>query len=73
MGLFVGDYFARPSKRSGAWMSQMVSQENFDPQVGAVRPVILNVMNFARGGGRRCCPSTTRAPCSTSSATRCTG
>ena len=51
VALFVGDYFARPSKRSGAWMSQMISQENFDPAVGRVRPVILNVMNFARGEG----------------------
>jgi len=49
LALFVGDYFARPSKRSGAWMSQMVGQEDFDPAVGRVRPVILNVMNFAQG------------------------
>ncbi|WP_339948940.1 M3 family metallopeptidase [uncultured Albimonas sp.] len=49
IALFVGDYFARPSKRSGAWMSQMVGQEDFDPALGRVRPVILNVMNFAQG------------------------
>ncbi|MAS45551.1 MAG: peptidase M3 [Rhodobacteraceae bacterium] len=52
VALFIGDYFARASKRSGAWMSQMISQEDFDPAVGAVRPVILNVMNFAQGSGR---------------------
>lgn len=45
VGVFLGDYFARPSKRSGAWMSAFRSQENFD---GPVRPLILNVMNFAQ-------------------------
>ncbi|MEM1316552.1 MAG: M3 family metallopeptidase, partial [Pseudomonadota bacterium] len=49
VGLFVGDWFARPSKRSGAWMSALVSQEDFDPQIGAVRPVVMNVANFAKG------------------------
>ncbi|WP_163481399.1 M3 family metallopeptidase, partial [Escherichia coli] len=27
VGLFLGDYFARPTKRSGAWMSAFRSQE----------------------------------------------
>lgn len=45
VGLFVGDYFARASKRSGAWMSAFRSQERLN---GTVRPVIVNVMNFAR-------------------------
>ena len=45
VGLFLGDYFARPSKRSGAWMSAFRSQERLD---GEVRPIIVNVMNFAR-------------------------
>ncbi|MEM6744084.1 MAG: M3 family metallopeptidase [Pseudomonadota bacterium] len=49
VGLFVGDWFARPSKRSGAWMSALISQEDFDPEVGAVRPVVMNVANFAKG------------------------
>ncbi|MEO0682315.1 MAG: M3 family metallopeptidase [Pseudomonadota bacterium] len=49
VGLFVGDWFARPSKRSGAWMSALIDQENFDPAVGAVRPVVMNVANFAKG------------------------
>jgi len=43
--VFIGDYFARPSKRSGAWMSVLRSQEKL---AGNVRPIILNVMNFAR-------------------------
>ncbi|HZH10766.1 MAG TPA: M3 family metallopeptidase [Microvirga sp.] len=47
VGTFIGDYFARPSKRSGAWMSAFRSQEKL---TGEVRPIIVNVMNFAKGG-----------------------
>jgi peptidyl-dipeptidase Dcp len=45
VGLFLGDYFARPTKRSGAWMSAFRSQEKLS---GEVRPIIVNVMNFAK-------------------------
>ncbi|WP_420415028.1 M3 family metallopeptidase [Roseibium sp.] len=45
-GLFLGDYFARPSKRSGAWMSAFRSQHKLD---GNITPVIVNVMNFSKG------------------------
>lgn len=45
IGLFLGDYFARPSKRSGAWMSAYRRQDNLD---GEVRPIIVNVCNFAK-------------------------
>ncbi|MEE7490181.1 M3 family metallopeptidase [Methylobacterium oryzae] len=45
VGLFLGDYFARASKRSGAWMSAFRSQERLN---GTVTPVIVNVMNFAK-------------------------
>ncbi|SFG70667.1 M3 family metallopeptidase [Methylobacterium gossipiicola] len=45
VGVFLGDYFARASKRSGAWMSAFRSQERLN---GTVRPIIVNVMNFAR-------------------------
>ena len=45
VGLFLGDYFARPSKRSGAWMSGYRSQQRL---VGDIRPIIVNVMNFAK-------------------------
>lgn len=45
IGLFLGDYFARASKRSGAWMSAYRSQRNFD---GEIRPIIVNVCNFAK-------------------------
>lgn len=46
VGLFLGDYFARSSKRSGAWMSAFRSQHRLD---GDVTPVIVNVMNFSKG------------------------
>ncbi|WP_293798321.1 M3 family metallopeptidase [uncultured Bosea sp.] len=45
IGLFVGDYFARPSKRSGAWMSAFRGQRKLD---GETRPIIVNVCNFAK-------------------------
>jgi peptidyl-dipeptidase Dcp len=48
VGLFLGDYFARPSKRSGAWKSGWRDQHKLDPQ--EVRPIVVNVMNFAKGG-----------------------
>lgn len=47
VGVFLGDYFARPSKRSGAWMSSYRSQSKY---AGDVSPIIVNVMNFAQGG-----------------------
>jgi peptidyl-dipeptidase Dcp len=46
VGVFLGDYFARPSKRSGAWMTSLRDQERID---GEVRPLVLNVMNFNKG------------------------
>lgn len=45
VGIFLGDYFARPSKRSGAWMSAFRSQEKLKSDI---RPIIVNVMNFAK-------------------------
>ncbi|MEM7216300.1 MAG: M3 family metallopeptidase [Pseudomonadota bacterium] len=45
IALFLADYFARPSKRSGAWMSGFRSQEKLK---GDIRPIIVNVMNFAK-------------------------
>ena len=45
VALFLGDYFARPSKRSGAWMSAFRSQQKL---VGPIQPIIVNVMNFAK-------------------------
>jgi peptidyl-dipeptidase Dcp len=45
IGLFYGDYFARPSKRSGAWMSSYRTQQLLD---GKRTPVVVNVCNFNR-------------------------
>jgi peptidyl-dipeptidase Dcp len=45
MALFVGDYFARGSKRSGAWCSAMRSQKKLG---GDTRPIVLNVCNFTK-------------------------
>ena len=71
-GLFLADYFARPSKRSGAWMSSL--QSGYRLGHGST-PIIYNIMNFAKppaGEAGACCRSTRRRRCSTSSATRCT-
>ncbi|MEL6434885.1 MAG: M3 family metallopeptidase, partial [Pseudomonadota bacterium] len=46
VAIFIGDYFARASKRSGAWCSAMRGQAKF-PKVQA--PVVFNVCNFAKG------------------------
>ncbi len=45
LAVFMGDYFARGSKRSGAWCTTMRDQSALD---GEVRPLVLNVCNFAR-------------------------
>jgi peptidyl-dipeptidase Dcp len=45
MAVFLGDYFARGSKRSGAWCSAMRSQSKLD---GEERPIVVNVCNFAK-------------------------
>ena len=46
IGIFIGDYFARPSKRSGAWMSGFRPQQKlWEPG----RPIITNTCNFAKG------------------------
>ena len=46
VAVFIGDYFARASKRSGAWMSAFRGQRKLG---GERRPVIVNVCNFAKG------------------------
>jgi peptidyl-dipeptidase Dcp len=45
VALFIGDYFARPSKHSGAWMTSLRDQEKI---TGNVRPIVLNVCNFSK-------------------------
>ncbi len=44
-GLFLADYFARSSKRSGAWMSALKSGYKLGD---GSKPVIYNIMNFAK-------------------------
>ena len=45
VGLFIGDNYARPSKRSGAWMSIFRSQCGID---GGTLPIVINNNNFAK-------------------------
>jgi peptidyl-dipeptidase Dcp len=45
VGLFLGDYFAREAKHSGAWMTSLRDQEKL---AGEIRPIIVNVMNFSK-------------------------
>jgi peptidyl-dipeptidase Dcp len=53
IGIFLQDNFARPAKRSGAWMSSLrwQSRNQAPDQAAATLPVILNNNNFARGAG----------------------
>ena len=44
LGLFITDYYARPSKRGGAWMSSYVSQSH----LFGTRPVIANHLNVSK-------------------------
>ena len=46
-GLFFGDYFARTSKHSGAWMTTLRDQEKLR---GDIHPLVVNVMNFSKAG-----------------------
>ncbi len=46
VALFIGDYFARDSKRSGAWSSAMRCQAKFPREQ---TPIIINVCNFVKG------------------------
>ncbi|MEX0971243.1 MAG: M3 family metallopeptidase [Paracoccaceae bacterium] len=45
IGVFIGDYFARPAKRSGAWCWRFRTQQALD---GQVRPIVVNVCNSAK-------------------------
>ncbi len=52
MAVFLGDYFARPSKRSGAWCSRFRPQSRLD---GDVRPIVFNACNFSKARGGEPC------------------
>ena len=73
VGLFLGDYFARPSKRSGAWMSSFRSQSKVAGEVTPDHRQRDELREAARRASRAFCRSMTRARCSTSSGTACTG
>ncbi|ASN52086.1 M3 family metallopeptidase [Sinomonas sp. R1AF57] len=44
LGLFLGDYFARPTKRGGAWMNSLVEQS----RLLGLRPVVVNNLNVPK-------------------------
>ena len=44
LGLFIGDFYARPSKRGGAWMNAYVSQSN----LLGTKPVVANHLNIPK-------------------------
>lgn len=45
LAVFLGDYFARSSKRSGAWCMAMRSQKKLGQDT---KPIVVNVCNFAK-------------------------
>jgi peptidyl-dipeptidase Dcp len=49
LGVFMQDNFARPAKRSGAWMSSLRWQSRNSAAGAGELPVILNNNNFAKG------------------------
>ena len=49
VGVFIADPYARPDKRSGAWMSSFRDQEAMDgPEDAPASPIIINNNNFAK-------------------------
>jgi peptidyl-dipeptidase Dcp len=48
IGVFLHDNFARPSKRSGAWMSSFRKQSRNDGGGHAALPIVVNNNNFAK-------------------------
>ena len=48
IGVFLHDNYARPTKRSGAWMSEYRSQSKNGADGAAVVPIVVNNNNFAK-------------------------
>ena len=73
VAVFIGDYFARGSKRSGAWCSAMPAKRSNGwratqtPHCGQCLQLCQ-----ALGASLACCPMTTPARCFTNSAMPCT-
>jgi peptidyl-dipeptidase Dcp len=44
VGLFIGDYFSRVTKRGGAWMNTLVDQSHAE----GTRPVVMNTLNIPK-------------------------
>ncbi|MGO4586939.1 M3 family metallopeptidase [Arthrobacter sp. 2RAF6] len=44
LGLFLGDYYARDSKRGGAWMNSLVDQST----LLGTKPVVINNLNISK-------------------------
>ena len=44
LGLFLGDYYSRDSKRGGAWMNSLVDQSD----LLGTRPVVINNLNISK-------------------------
>jgi peptidyl-dipeptidase Dcp len=50
IAVFLADYFARSSKRSGAWMSELQEQHRLTSHQNSEgqKPIVVNIMNFAK-------------------------
>ena len=44
LAIFIGDYYARPSKRGGAWMNEYVNQS----ELLGMKPVVANHLNIPK-------------------------